>query len=186
MKKITSLLIAGMTALTMTTAAQAADKNFNGAYAGAELGYNSFDFADDYREDGVYYGGFVGYRMQMDSDLVIGLEGRFGDSSATTDLGFAGAEIDAGRQLGVDATLGYALGADKNILAFALVGYTNTKISGTAANVNTSATGDGVRFGLGGEYALTENISLRATGAYANYEGDANDLQLNAGVLFRF
>ncbi|WP_339863042.1 porin family protein [Paremcibacter congregatus] len=188
MKKITTALLAGLTALSMTSFAQAQDagKTFNGAYAGAEVGYNSYEFADNFREDAVYYGAFAGYRVQMDNDLVLGLEGRFGDSSATTDLGISGAEFVAGRQLGVDATIGYALGAEKNVLAYALVGYSNQKITGKLAGVEESNNGDGIRFGLGAEYAVTETISLRATGAYADYKGSANDIQLNAGVLYRF
>lgn len=185
MTKIKSALFAGLAALAMTSAAQAADKNFNGAYAGAEVGYNSFDFTDGIKEDALYYGGFVGYRMQMDSDLVLGLEGRFGDSTATA--GYLGnGEIKAGRQLGIDASIGYALGQKKDFLAFAFVGYTNAKLSTDVANVSESVTGDGVRYGLGGEYVLTENISLRLTGAYANYEGEPSDVQVNAGILFRF
>jgi outer membrane autotransporter protein len=169
----------------MTSVAQADDKNFDGVYAGAELGYNSFDFTDGLKKDAIYYGGFVGYRMQMDNNLVFGLEGRFGDSSASSDLSGT-AEIKAGRQLGVDATLGYAFGQKKDILTYAFVGYTDVKMTVKDGNQSDSVTGDGVRFGLGTEYVLSDNLSLRLTGAYANYEGNPSDLQINAGILYRF
>jgi len=185
MTKIKSVLLAGFTALAMTSVAQAADKNFNGAYAGAELGYNSFKFTEGLKKDAAYYGIFAGYRIQMDSDLVLGLEGRFGDSSATADFS-NNIEISAGRQLGIDATIGYALGKEKDFLAFAFAGYTNARLTNRANNSDTSTTGDGVRFGLGGEYAVTENVSFRVTSAYADYQGDVRDIQVNAGVLFRF
>ncbi len=185
MTKVTPVILAGIAALAMTSTAQAADKNFDGAYAGMEVGYNSFEFTDGLKEDAVYYGGFAGYRLQMDNDLVVGLEGRFGDSSATADLA-ADVEVKAGRQLGVDASIGYAFGQQKDMLAFAFVGYTNAKVTGTLADVSESVNGDGVRFGAGGEYALNKNISLRLTGAYADYEGDVNDIQINAGLLYRF
>ena len=185
MTKIKTTLVAGFLALAMTSAVQAEDKKFDGAYAGAELGYNSFDFADGVKKDAVYYGGFIGYRKQLDNNLVFGLEGRFGDSSATADL-TDDVEIKAGRQLGVDASVGYVFGQNKDILAFGFVGYTNVKLTGAAGNATESINGDGVRFGLGTEYALTNQFSLRLTGAYANYEGDPSDYQLNAGVVYRF
>ncbi|PCI32894.1 MAG: hypothetical protein COB54_05765 [Alphaproteobacteria bacterium] len=185
MTKIKATLIAGLAALAITTAAQAEDKKFDGAYAGAELGYNSFDFTDGLKKDAVYYGGFVGYRKQLDNNLVFGLEGRFGDSSASADL-TSDVEIRAGRQLGVDATLGYVFGQKKDILAYGFVGYTNMKLTGAVGNESESLNGDGVRFGLGTEYAITDQISLRLTGAYANYEGNPSDIQVNAGVVFRF
>ena len=185
MTKIKSTLFAGLAVLAMTSAVQAEDKKFDGAYAGVELGYNSFDFTDGLKKDAVYYGGFVGYRKQLDNNLVVGLEGRFGDSSASTDL-TSDVEIRADRQLGVDATLGYVFGKNKDILAFGFVGYTNMKLTGVVGNRNDSVNGDGVRFGLGTEYALTDQFSLRLTGSYANYDGFPSDYQVNAGVVYRF
>lgn len=185
MTTIKSVLLAGFAAVAMTSAAQAADKNFDGAYVGAELGYNKFKFEDGLKDTGLYFGGVAGYRVQFDNDLVIGLEGRFGDTTADGDLTDA-IEVKAGRQLGVDASIGLALGENKDFLAFALVGYSNAKVTGTIADVTESATGDGYRLGLGGEYALTENVSVRVTGVLADYEGRAGDVQVNAGVLFRF
>jgi len=185
MIKIKSVLLAGFVALAMTPAVQAADKNFNGAYAGAELGYNSFKFADGFKEDALYYGGFVGYRVHMDSDLVLGLEARLGDSTANADFSTV-TEVNAGRQLDIDATIGYALGQEKDFLAFAFAGYNNVRVTQKTNNAKLSETGDGFRFGIGGEYAVTENVSFRVTGAYTDYQGSVRDLQLNAGVLYRF
>lgn len=186
MKKITSTILAGIAALSMASAAQAADKNFNGFYAGAELGYNNFKLTEN--KSGFYYGGLAGYRVQLDSDLVLGLETRFGDTTASETITVSGVDIElsAGRQIGVDAVLGYALGENKDVLAFGTVGYINGRINGSALDANSSVDGDGVRFGLGAEYVLTEQASVRVSGAYADFEGSARDWQLTTAVIFNF
>ena len=186
MKKITSLVLAGVAAVALSTSAQAADKNFNGFYAGAELGYNNFKLIDN--KSGLYYGALAGYRVQMDNDLVVGLETRFGDTTANQTITVSTVDIDisAGRQIGVDALIGIAMGDDKDVLAFGTVGYTNARINGSAADQNASANGDGVRFAIGAEYLLTEKASLRVSGAYADYEGSARDWQLTTAVIFNF
>ena len=188
MTKNKSLLLGVIAAVALTTTAQAADKNFEGFYAGAELGYNNINLGNTSNSGGLYYGGMAGYRIQMPSNLVLGLEARFGDSTATEMVGFGetNVEISAGRQLGVDAIFGYAMGDNKDVLAYGFLGYTNAKVTGSALGANTSATGDGLRFGLGAEYVLTDNMSLRVTGAYADYSGSLRDWQLNSGIVFRF
>jgi len=175
MKKI---ILAAATTAIMTTAAVAEDKNFDGAYGGLEIGYNSLDFTDTIGGDGFTYGGLLGYRRQTNDNLVYGLEGRVGESTSSYEG--VGGELHAGRYLGVDAIVGTTF--DENLLAFALVGYSNLRVSDGVDAVN----GDGIRFGLGGEYATGNDINLRVTGAYTDYEGDVDNFELLFGAVYNF
>lgn len=157
---MTKTLLAAVAALGMTQMAQADDKKFDGFYLGAEVGYQDFSRITNAGEDNFDYDGFIGYRVQMDNNWVIGLEGGSG----------------------IDATLGYAMGPNKDFLAFGFAGYSNIKLSDT----QTTTTFDGIRFGGGVEYAVSKNISLRLTGTHTDYEGNINGTRAMAGVLFRF
>tara|TARA_B100001939_G_scaffold315853_1_gene301382 strand:- start:18752 stop:19312 length:561 start_codon:yes stop_codon:yes gene_type:complete len=186
MKKM-MIALAGAALLSGTALASAQEGLFHGPYAGVEVGYNDFNVdvdGVDVGADGFSYGGFFGYRSQMSNNLVLGLEARVGESTASIEE--AGAKIDAGRQLGIDATIGTTLGSENNMLAFAFVGYENARLTLKEAGMEESEDLDGIRFGVGGEYALAQNLNLRATFAYTDYESDLRNIQFLTGLVYNF
>ncbi|WP_417316685.1 porin family protein [Emcibacter sp.] len=187
MKK--TILAVASAALLLGSASAHAQENqrFTGTYAGVEVGYNDLSWdveGIDIGANGLAYGLFAGYRQQMASSLVLGLEARVGESTAS--LGEEGASIDAGRQLGLDATIGTTLGAEGNILGFAFVGYENARLTAHLGNEEESSDLDGIRFGVGAEYAFSENLGMRATVAYTDYEADMTNLQILTGLVYNF
>ncbi|WP_321395345.1 porin family protein [Emcibacter sp.] len=179
--------LAGVAALSTATAAFAEENSFAGPYVGVEVGYNDLDFdagTANVGANGFNYGLFAGYRYQVGSSLLLGLEARAGESTAS--LGDETASIDAGRQLGVDATIGTTLGTNNNILAFAFVGYENARLTANVGNESDAADMDGIRFGAGTEYAFTKNLSVRATLAYTDYESDVSNIQILTGLVYNF
>lgn len=181
---------------TTITAANAADKKFDGFYVGAELGY------DYYRQrldsigidgiidpDGVYYGGLLGWRMQRDNGLVTGAEARIGDSSTniTSAFGTDTVSLTADRQFGADFIAGSLIGPSDNLLLYVLVGYSNFKAS-LKLNDLTIISGhtNGVRVGGGLEYSFSNNVSVRITGVFTNYENEFDEVQATSSLIFSF
>ena len=167
MPKMNTVFVTPLAALTLTfmiSTAQAADKKFDGFYLGAEAGYRDFSGSGNFDQDDFVYDGVIGYRKQMNNGWVLGLEGGSG----------------------IDASLGYAMGQNKDFLAFGFVGYSNAKVTTTSGPTQTSTNFDGIRFGVGGEYAVSKHISLRLTGTYTNFEGNFSATKATAGILFRF
>lgn len=187
MKK-TFVALAGLAVLSTAPVAAAAEENvFAGPYAGLEAGYNNIKIGSDLgsvKEDGFNYGVFAGYRYQLDTSILLGLEARLGESTASFSDGTA--TIDSTRQIGIDATIGTTLGSDDNILAFAFVGYDNLRMNTIVGTAETDVKLDGIRFGAGAEYAFGNNLSLRGTVAYTDYENDVRNIQLLTGLVYNF
>ena len=145
-------------------AANAQDqKNFDGFFLGGEFGHTFSDGPDD-----IYYGAVGGYRVQLDNNIVVGLEGTFGSA----DIQY----LD--HIWTVNGTVGYAFGAEKRDLIFGGVGYVKAK----ASAAGFSATSDNVSFIAGYERAVGDNVSLRVK---ANVYGD-DSVVPSVGVAFRF
>lgn len=132
---------------------------FNGFYVGAEAGYENgaagFDQA--------LYGGFAGYNFKLQNNFYIGVEGEFtGTSSSFIDYSYGGT-----------GNLGYILRDD--VAVFARAGYRQFALP------NLPDGGD-YTLGLGAQFALTENISVRPI-----VETTAFDLlTVRGGVVWSF
>jgi outer membrane immunogenic protein len=176
-------LLGAVAACLLATPAFADDEDFTGGYVGAEVGYSHAKLnvpMIPYTEgsDGVYYGGFVGYRYQSAGGFVIGAEA-FGGSDSND---FVFDLVNVGRILGVDAVLGYATG---RVLIFGDVGYVNGKLTA----VGFSETDGTVRYGGGVEVRLAKNVSgrIKATMAKFKKEGvEVKNTTATAGVLVEF
>lgn len=186
--------------------------HFDGLYAGFEAGLDHADIRSDVlvgqnafsqkgNSDGIYYGGFAGWRTEYQSGLVLGLEGRYGGSTARVKSSIAGIDFPdlslrggLGRTLGVDAVAGLATGPDKSILVFASGGVTNTRIksraegtvSGVSESVKFSDATYGYRVGGGAELALTDAISARVTAHYEDYGRKTDSIKVLGGLALRF
>lgn len=184
-----------------------AHADYTGPYVGAEFGYSNtevkVDLLDDTMikpdDDGVTYGGVVGYRHNMNG-LVIGVEGRAGDSDnkLMTTVDTTDASASSKRELGISGILGYT--PDDRVLIFGIVGYQNLKGKLTIDGVSDTDTDDGIRYGGGVEYGVTENVSIRATVTRTDYgkqftdaeaadfgaQLDINQTQVIGGLIFSY
>jgi len=179
---ITKTLLAGFAATALLSgAASAADdqKPFDGVYAGAEVGVDWTKLAGQKYDSSLYYGGVLGMRRQADNDMVIGLEGTFGDTGYKT--GAAGMNTDY--EWGISGILGQAYGDN---LFYGKVGYVETKFDATENAAGGTFRNGGWRFGAGYERALSNGLSLRLGGDYTTYGEGVKSWQTKAGLIARF
>jgi opacity protein-like surface antigen len=156
-KQLVSAVIA---ATLMAAPAIAQDRDpFNGFYIGAEAGYENgaagFDQA--------IYGGVAGYNFKLANNFFVGVEGEFtGTSSRFINYSYGGT-----------GNIGYVV--RKDVAVFARAGYRQFALPGI---------GDGGDYtlGVGMQFALTENISVRPI-----VETTAFDLlTLRGGLVWSF
>jgi outer membrane immunogenic protein len=166
-----TILIAAA-ALAVATPAFAQDAApFTGARVGATLGYDK-----THGQDGLTYGGAIGYDLAVTPKITLGAETTLEDSRTK----FAG--IHASRDLAVSARAGYVL--TPQILAFAKVGYDTTRID-VAGGGHTNL--EGVRFGGGLEYAVTPHTYISAEYRRTEYEDNFGGRDAGiVGVGYRF
>jgi len=172
MKKIALAAIAALAAMVAAPAmAQDArdDSAFTGPRIGATVGYDNYMDAED-----VAYGGVAGYDFAY-RGAVIGGEVSLEDSS------IKGYGLKASRDLAASARVGYVV-APRTML-FGKVGYATTRVEGFGGHTNL----EGVRFGGGAEFALTQKTYLTGEYRRTEYEGNFGGRdQVMAGFGFRF
>lgn len=182
-KTITTAALLAATAATATTATLADDdKKFHGSYVGVEAGIDWTKLNGDVKRDrSIYYGGVIGFRNQMDSGLVIGIEGTFGDTGYKNNA--TGAHSDYEWSAGL--TLGSAFGDDGANLIYGKAAFVKTRFDATVADGGTYSD-SGWRFGGGYERALSDNVSFRLGGDYTTYGNDVKGWSAKSGLLFKF
>ncbi|MEL1250638.1 outer membrane protein [Aurantiacibacter gilvus] len=189
MKNAIALLLGTATLAGVAVPAAAQDAgDFTGPRAEALVGYDitrpgsseDIDNADDIDQsiDDVTYGARVGYDMQVGQSLVLGLEGEWLESEASTDFDTTGfgnfgvGNISAGRDLYVGARVGTPV-TDSTLL-YAMGGYTNARFdllaTDNTTDVETDVDLDGWRIGGGLEQQLSDNVFVRGEYRYSNYE----------------
>ena len=147
---------------------------FSGLYAGGEIGYDTFDFSVesdalgfdfDNDFDGANFSGIVGYNVVFDNNVLIGVEGSAGFSTASEFFGEDFQDIDAFEDVGdvegnfnyaVDGRLGYLV--SPQFLVFGQIGFGGVRFDD---GVDKSFE-EGLRYGAGAQFALTEQLSIRA------------------------
>lgn len=186
-------------------AAYAQEKeNFEGMKIGVQAGWeqrqvnevvltppNNVRIAD--KSKGIAYGGFVGYDAQMGS-FVLGIEADFAPGGKTLKSTFAGGtsvELDSKWSASVSARAGVTLAP--KVLAYGRFGYdlNRYRVNGYAAGNTTpvatnKATGGGIVYGGGLEYAIDENASFRVEYRRRDQEGTLGAHQVLGGVTLRF
>ena len=180
----TKTLIAATAASLLAGAANAADgdKQFDGLYGGIEAGVDWTKLAGEAKRDrSLYYGGVLGFRSQMDNNMVLGLEGTFGDSGYKNNA----QNLKLGYEWSASLTLGQAFGRDGANLVYAKAGYVETRVKEIDGE-DVSSKLDGWRFGGGYERALTDNMSLRLGADYTTYGDETSGWQTKAGLLLKF
>ncbi len=171
-----------------TPAAPPAPARFNwtGGYAGAALGYGNMSFSGDFDDRSNAAGGlFAGYRQDM-GNFVLGGEAMLAPATFGT-LTLPGDnedEIKAGGSLLF--TAGVPISADARTLAYAGVGPSMLRSSGSAGSENSFG-GTGA---IGIDHMLTDSIMVRGSVNYTviNNVGqdDINTRTLGAGVGLGF
>lgn len=185
---------AALAATTILAAAPASAQNsapFTGARVEGIVGYDNVKRGDS--DDGVMYGVAAGYDMQM-RGMVVGIEAEAADSDIKQ---CSGAQTSlspelcakAARDLYVGGRVGTVVGG--RTLLYAKAGYTNARFKLTDDNgTNRVTLGrtdlDGIRAGVGAEYAVGPNSYVKAEYRYSNYEDGFTRNQAVAGFGFRF
>ena len=187
-----SIVVAALFAASAATPALAQDKApFTGARVEALAGWDRVQ--NNGHDDGIGYGLGAGYDFQTGMGLV-GVEAEATDSSVKQCVGSTTVAdprlcAKAGRDLYVGGRFGTVIGG--NTLLYAKAGYTNARAKVTS-NDGTGALSlgrtdlDGVRVGVGAEYALGANAFVKTEYRYSNYENGFSRNQVVGGFGFRF
>ena len=143
----------------------------------------------------VMYGINGGYDVGFGNGVIAGVEGEITDSNNKSCFGAKTAAdprfcAKAARDLYVGGRVGKVV-AGGRALVYAKAGYTNARVKLTEDDGSDRFTLahdnlDGVRVGVGGEYALTGNTFLKAEYRYSNYEQGYSRNQVVGGFGVRF
>lgn len=186
------ILTTAVLALAATGPALAQDRApFTGARVEGLVGWDRVQNGG--HDDALGWGGMVGYDMQMGRSLV-GVEAEITDSNNKDCAGAATAPdprlcLKTARDLYAGGRIGMVTG--DSMLLYAKAGYTNmrgkfTSDDGTTETTLAKSDLDGIRVGVGAEYALSGNSFAKAEYRYSNYEQGIERHQVMAGFGFRF
>jgi outer membrane immunogenic protein len=134
------------------------------------------------KSNGVLFGLGAGYDFAASPKVALGLDIEATDS--TTDIQAGTDRISAGRDLYAGGRLTAALSDRANL--YLKAGYTNARLKGTTGGVSQSTNLDGVRGGIGLQFALGEKAYVSGEYRYSNYQSDVTRHQgvLALGVRF--
>jgi outer membrane immunogenic protein len=152
-------------ALSAAFATPAMAEDFAGPYVGLGVTLDNVQGSGDAEGLGVSGIGataIAGYDIALGANSFVGLEANADLNTADYDDGVDELEADWG--WGVGARVGYKLNASTAL--YVRGGYARSRVSLNDVN----AWGDGVRYGLGLQTALTDKVSLRAEFSQFNYE----------------
>jgi outer membrane immunogenic protein len=140
-------------------------------------------FSGDPSPDGALLGLNAGYNWQS-GPWVYGVEG----DVAWTDLserGDNGLKSDVKNTATLRGKIGYSTG---RWLPYATVGYTVADVDYSVPGASDSETVDGYTVGIGTEYAVNQNWSLKGEYQYSDLQGDIDHKidQVRLGVNYNF
>ncbi len=197
---VKKFLVAAALAASVSAPAFGQDATpFSGPYVAGMLGYERAELGvngtDTGHEDGLTYGGIIGYDINL-RGAIFGIEGEFADSEtkySVNDLIVQGdsARLDTDR----DLYAGVRIGGEvlPNVMLYAKGGYTNAKVKlqyvdGTDVFTSSDKL-EGYRLGAGVETTvngLLGRVEYRYSN-YGKYEGiDAERHQVALIVGYRF
>lgn len=200
--KLFAAALIASSAVAAPAFAQDSDKSFSGPRVEAIVGWDHVKDDSSYHasNDGVTYGGAIGYDYQI-GHTVIGVEGEItGASTKDTASGVLVAgdslRVKADRDLYVGGRLGFV--AAPRTLIYAKAGYTNagfdTRYSAggtTPIDFHEKDKLDGWRLGAGAEYKINDRVYLKGEYRYSDYGSEDNGIdakrhQVVGGVGVRF
>ena len=177
--------IIALAATVIGTVSVHAESNFDGLYAGAAGGYGKVDA--DVVEDSAFSGSaFAGYGATF-GKVYLGAEAEAGLNGA--ELSSGGVSIEQKWNYGANARLGYVV--SPKVLAYGLAGWQRAELEATDGTDTVDATADGLKFGIGGETFIRENLTARSELTYTDWKGkdgapDATEIKTTFGLAVRF
>ncbi len=197
-------LSAAIVASTPSVQARGSEENFEGIKAGVQAGWERREADEDLlpapntsrlkdKANGVSYGGFIGYDAQFDK-FVLGVEADFSPNGKTLRSSVVNngtIELDSKWSASASARAGVALAP--RILAYGRIGYSVNRytVRGFAAGSDTpvatsKATGDGLLYGGGLEYAVNRNFSIGAKYRHLDNDNSLEASQILGRMSIRF
>ncbi|MDE1148965.1 MAG: porin family protein [Azospirillaceae bacterium] len=194
MSHMRTLVLAASALVALAATPALAQSTFDGGYVGANAGYDWFgahprakvagqQSTPDNQAQGFNGGVFAGYGQTVYDNIYVGAESEvnfytadrtFGDS-----LGNYRTQPDYG--FGVSARVGYVVQPD--LLLFARVGWQHTMVDYDTIQPGTNGAiqqysheYNGVRYGVGGDYAIDEHLFTRLEYDYTDYSHDSKNL----------
>ena len=209
MKKIVSLAGLSIAAIAATPAAAQTAAPVGGRVE-ALIGYDrvgydledTFGIDDSVHMSGVLYGIGIGYDFPVSNGVSLGVDLEATASTADRKESFVGdvggfdvdatGKISAGRDLYAGVRAIFAASPKVNI--YVKAGYTNARLKGSvdgtidgeSIDSSDAANGDGIRAGLGAQYAISQKSFVGLEYRYSNYESDFDRNQIAATFGFRF
>lgn len=162
-------------------ASPAAAADFAGARIELQAGWDRSGI-DGEEEDGVVYGAGAGYDAPISDRATIGVEANV--NFATTDIAVGGGELQARRDLEGSVRLGFKV--NDQTLLYGKAGYANVGVRARAFGIATSDELDGLRVGIGTEYAYRDSGFFKIEYRYSNYQSGFERSQLLFAVGTRF
>jgi outer membrane immunogenic protein len=183
-----NLILVALAASAAATPALAQEGDFSGPRAEAIIGWDNSRVPLGDANDGLVYGGAIGYDLQR-GNTVFGIEGEI-TGATTKSEALAPNSTWRGsqdRDLYVGGRVGFTV--RPNTLIYAKAGYTNlrTKLeieTSTGVERGGGITG-GYRLGAGAEVKLGENAYLKGEYRYSDY-GSSGRHQVVTGLGVRF
>lgn len=162
------------------------------AYVQVQAGLDSVSVEGE-SEEGVAFGGAIGYDFTLTDNWFVGLEGSVDDSTTKAcadDVLTIGDEVcvKTGRDLAAVVRLGAKLGEASQV--YVLGGYTNARIKATyddgVDSFSEGDNGDGFRLGAGYRLNFSQNMFGKLEYRYSNYESDfsRHNALVAVGVAF--
>jgi len=199
MKTLTCTLAALASAAILPAIAQNAD-GFSGFSIGTEIGIqkNKIDVTAPgavtlkNSDRGYALRGFASYDFAVGDSLLLGVEAglSLGGPDVKDTSGTASVRADPGITIDISARAGLAV--SESVLLYGRAGYANSKIEVSASNtavpgtsVNSDKRKGGLLLGAGGEWAMSDVLSLRAEYRRSKL-GDLKSDQVMLGGLVRF
>ena len=148
------------------------------------IGLEDLGIDDDVNSDGIVFGIGAGYDFAVGPAASIGIDIEASESTADFEFddGVDTAEIAAGRDLYVGGRATFVVSPTANV--YVKAGYTNARFRFDLNGDRESANADGVRGGIGAQFALGGNAYVGGEYRYSNYEADLSRHQ--AVLIFGF
>jgi outer membrane immunogenic protein len=194
MKKFVSMLVTGAALAAFATPASAA---VSGGRVEAVVGWDhasvdfaDFGFNDSLNSDGVVFGIGAGYDFGLSPTASVGIDLEATESSADIEFtdGTDSAELSIGRDLYAGGRITFAVSPQANV--YVKAGYTNARVKARVSEAGVvttdAANADGVRGGIGAQFAVGGNAYVGGEYRYSNYEADFSRHQVVATLGFRF
>ena len=158
------------------------DKPVAGETAKLDMAKKSFDWR-----------GYVGYDIQTDSNIVLGVELGLGGGGKTFSqrVGATDVKTNPSRSFDATARAGYAVG--NRVLVFGKAGWARQNFDLTATPravggkaVTTKIKEDGLLFGGGAEVAISPSFAIRGEFDHVKFSDDVKRNRLLLGGVMRF